>query len=396
MSDTAASITPISVTTEDGWHVQSSSRAGGARTAEQVKDDATTGLKAEADAAASDDETTPASAAPTPEAPAETPAAEDAKTKKAKHLARQAEIQAKINAIRRQQGEEERRLAEIERKIADRQAQLERVGQAKTDRAASDGDTHAGVKALPPTRAELADMPVWAEYERDGKEFRDYERDKAAWDEQRLEAREAKLRAELDTKVAEQARAKSEAERASKDEAAFFARVDAARAAHEDFDEVVDALGDLRYDDHGMWRDVIQRHPQGPDVLYHLATHPDEAKTLMGFEWTMGAAMALLESEQVVGLTSYLAQHPDETEDILGMSRPRAIRALALIESKLATAGASPASASPVVAPVTRAKAPLTAVAGTRTSGDSKDEYDLPFHEFVKRRNAERAAGRRA
>ncbi|MCC7043559.1 MAG: hypothetical protein IT183_06840 [Acidobacteria bacterium] len=388
MSDSSAdAIIPVSVTTDDGWKVQSSSRAVGARTADEVKADATTGMKVPQADTDADESGAHEDEAAVVETKAEDGAADGAKAKpdaekdkKARHLARQAEIQARINARTRE-------LREIERQIEARKAQLTGPTAEKTD-------THAGVKAITPTRAELAEMPVWAEYEADGKEFKEYERDKAAWDDKRLTDREAKIKADIAAQIEREQKLHAEqADRAAR-EKAYFDRIDQVRAAHEDFDDAVATISELPMDQHGMWQFVLQEHAKGPEVLYWLAKNPDEAKNLMDIEWTNGAAQGLMAADDPVAVTAYLAHHPDERDEILAMPRPRAIRALALIESKLAAESAKSDPASLSTAPVTRAKAPLKAVAGTRTSGDSRDEYDLPFAEFVKRRNAARQAGR--
>lgn len=388
MSDPAAGA-QIDVTTDDGWRAVSSSRqTRDTATVESVKNDATRGLKAdegepadagdtEADAgaqasaagASDKDEAKADAGKPSDEAK---PAPQSSKDRWAK---RQAEFQRKINDLRREVGDLERRRAELQ-------------GDSKLSPAER---TAKSIEATPVKKAEAGEMPVWAEYEAQGKEFAEFERDRAAWDDKRLAAREAKIKDDLKRELEQEQHARVEKERAEAEEKAYFARIDAAREAHEDFDEAVDALGDLRYDESQMWPDVIQRHPQGAEILYYLAKHPDQAKALMGQTWTTGAALGLFESEHPVALTAYLAEHPDETEAILEMSRPRAIRALTLIDSNLGTnaaEGAKSASASPSTAPVTRAKAPLRAVGGTRTSGDSRDPDDLPFGpEYVRRMN---------
>lgn len=402
MGDPVTGETPqIEAVTDDGWRAVSASRSMQDTTPESLKD-AAKGLSVEkTEAPAEQDQAEYAQARDASADGADNDAeakadagkpSDEAKNgpgqgKKNRALERQAQIQARINALKREEHE-------IERRLAQRKAALSGDPQAMADQTAEN------IKAVPVKKAEAGTMPVWEEYEKAGKEFAEFQSDWASWDANRLAARDDKIKADLKRELEQEQRARAEKERAEAEEKSYFARIDKAREQYEDFDEAVEALGDLRYDDSGMWADVVQQHPQGADILYYLAKHPDHAKALMGHTWTTGVALGLGEAENPVALTAYLAEHPEETERILEMPRPRAIRALTLLDSKLgstAAEGANTASASPSTAPVTRAKAPIRAVGGTRTSGDSRDPIDLPFGpEYVRRMNERDRQSRRA
>ena len=146
------------------------------------------------------------------------------------------------------------------------------------------------------------------------------------------------------------------------------------RTAHEDYDEVVAAsqipIAASSPEAQALNQMILTSvdangAPLGPSILYHLATHPDEAA---GFKGLTQAA-----------LVRYFG------------------RIEARVEAQTAAGVKPAAAASKPASPVTRAAAPVKPVAGARAAVTANsDDDNLSFAEWEQRREAEiKARGRR-
>lgn len=277
----------------------------------------------------------------------------DAAGKASKPLTKRVEQEReRLKQTRFERGQEERRLAAIRQEIADLEAK--RTAPPK-----------AGERPVPTER------PTWKQYDADGKDFDDFTADLERYLEAKTDARrEADRRAELKA---------AEAEAQAAHEATFHQSVaekmEAARAAHPDYDEAITVLDTIKSDDALFLRDAMQQHEQGGEIAYFLAKNMDAVtKPLLERTLTYPMMDALRETTNPTGFLHYLAAHADEAERIARLSPASALVALGRIVARLEDA---PAGSSTPARPVTKAVPPPAArVDGSRSVAGSPRDAD--------------------
>lgn len=144
-------------------------------------------------------------------------------------------------------------------------------------------------------------------------------------------------------------------QRQRQQEAVFAGRLDAARAAHPDWDEVAESAAEI---------------PANDLVLFHIR-----------------------QSELGPELAYYLAKNPDVTEQLNQLSPAPLLVALGRIEGRLANAAPSaaeapkPRQAAPPARPVSKALPPVARI-GAGTVAASKDPNEMTFEEHKAWRKA--------
>lgn len=395
MSDTATPAA-IDVAGNDGWTVTSASASLPDRTPDGVRADLDTGL----DAASTDKSPdTPAQAETTPATPAQTAKPAEPK-KKPSGESRIAEMQARIHAKTRE-------LREIERTLEAKRRDLDGTPAAPSAKPAAPTSpenattVRTSLSQDPPTKDELANMPLWEDYDKAEKTFDEFQRDLVAWNRDRIDARLAAEAERIEQKVLEKLQHRSTQAQliddGEKQAQVFLERQTAVIEAHPDYFELIDER--LKHINQTPFLvDVVSMHPQGPALLYHWAQHPAECEYLSQIELPQAVMDVVSESDDAIALLSHLAHHPEEIDRLTELNRTNrasAIVALTKLETKLAASGVK--SGSPAPAPVTRASAPLRPVAGTRTTGGATDPDDLEFGpDYIARMNERDRTRRRA
>jgi hypothetical protein len=116
----------------------------------------------------------------------------------------------------------------------------------------------------------------------------DYDQEKYLAALAEKKAQEIFQKAETERQQAEAKRQREQAVQSFKEKADAFA------AQHEDFADVVYGNPELQIND--AMAEYIQQSDAGPQVAYHLGTHPDEAARIAGLSpFAAGAALARLE-----------------------------------------------------------------------------------------------------
>jgi len=173
-----------------------------------------------------------------------------------------AAVQKRIDELTRERYERDGRIAELQRRIDD----LSKPKEAEPK--------PAEAKPEPGKPAEPAKpKPVVGDYP-------DYEAFVEALTDWKAEQRESKLQAQFDAKLAEaigkagkESRAELEADAAAED---WNGRIEQAKARYDDWDQVAAAGKDVLIS--AAISDALFEDEQGPDVLYYLTAHPEEAK----------------------------------------------------------------------------------------------------------------------
>ncbi len=245
-------------------------------------------------------------------------------------------------------------------------------------------------KPKAPDQPVLSKRPVFADYQGNEKypdPWKAYEADDAAW----LDAREAHITKTVEAraiKTIEQRLAKQNAERAEIErQARYDERLERAKAKHADFDQVIENLSDeTKTPITPFLEDLLEQHPDGPELLYHLGSHPEEAATLATLPLTYAMMDALHNTSAPAQLLSYLATHPDEVDRLRRKSGAGQLVALGELTARLAGA---PVGSPPVVKPQPKAPQPIQPVGGTRASTprDDTDPADLDIEDFVRVEN---------
>ena len=396
MSDTATPAA-IDVAGNDGWNVTSASASLPDRTPDGVRADIDTGLETESTTDAAD--ATTAKAETTPAAPAQAAKPAEPK-KKPSGESRIAEMQARIHAKTRELREIERTL-EAKRRDLDSAPTTSAAKPSAPTSSENATTVRASLSQAPPTKDELANMPLWEDYDKAEKTFDEFQKDLVAWNRDRIDARLAAEAERIEQKVLEKLQHQSTQaqliDEGEKQAQAYLERQQVIVDAHPDFFELIDER--LKHIDQTPFLvDVVSTHPQGPALLYHWAQHPAECEYLSKIELPQAVMDVVSESDDAIALLSHLAQHPEEIDRLTELNRKNrasAIVALTKLETKLAASGVK--SGSPAPAPVTRASAPLRPVAGTRTTGGATDPDELEFGpEYLARMNERDRSRRRA
>lgn len=342
----------------DGWQVTSSSadQPTEAQVIERISDEP----------AAEPAEETKTIEAPAEERETPAPEPEEKEAVKPRQTAaeRKAELQAKINA-------ETRAYHDAKREREAEQAALQQLRQER----------EALAKAPPPT---AVDKPVWSKFEEDGKSYDEFLDARDAFNAAHvISAAKAELQQVRDAER-QQFEERQQATRHFEQKAAHEKRIAAAVEKYPDFYDVVEKnLADIP--DSPFLTDMVQLREGGEEVLYHMATHPDEARVLVTLEPTKPMRDALMRMPgDPTAVLSYFAQHPQEFDRINREHPAIALVALGEISGRLRGAkNGSPQSES-----VSHAKPPTRPVAGARTA-PVKSPDDMEFSaEWVRAENA--------
>lgn len=352
MSDTAAENTtglkPPTVADVEDWVMTSSSadqpdkqqlieRATGAPPTEE-KPAATSDLPAEpvVSTEAKEEEVAPAG---------------DKEKKKQTASERVAEIQSRIAA-------ETKALHDTRREREAEQAELDRV---KKERETIAKPAEGEAKAKPTTDDEI---PVWSKWE---------EEEKGSFDEF-LAVRDTALLKKAKGEL-EQAQAIEQHDRQEREFAAAHAkRIEKIQGEHPDFLEKVRTnLADVPS---SPFIDlVVQHHEAGPELLYHFANNPDDARIAATLIPSRPIADAIMRSDAPVELLAYFTQHQGEFERLSKLHPASALVALGELKAQLKSANTGSLATVPTVS---NAKAPIRPVGGSQKP-TSKAPDDLDF-----------------
>ncbi len=393
----------------DGFEFESSSTMTPGQTSEQLADQVRSimqeagAIEVPPDMVTGDPESDapPAPAdPPTPEAdPADAPPVEtkpaDPPTEASKPKGRVAELRARIAAATREKHEAENERAAIRAELDRERQELERIRAEKAALASP-----PAAPATPPAAPKPDDttpasdpMPSWATYQEQDKDWASYERDLAAWNERRD--------ARIEAKIAEAAATREKAARAAEDErrhAQMEAETDRrhqerVKKLFESDTEFAALAESPDFRDMPLspfMKAVVKLHDRGPDVMKHLAKHPEDGYALHLVEWSRPMMDAVRTADNPVHLLSYLANNEGEAKRIARLSPAAQLRALVSIDLQQQQPGAkngSPAAAEPVASP------PLPArVGGTRSVAAARDVSELTTSdddalEYVRRMN---------
>lgn len=241
--------------------------------------------------------------------------------------------------------------------------------------------------------------PDWDAYEADGKSWKEFEKDRTAWFNAEVDRRSTVAAERAAAKVQEsikaeqakdaedrktQAKTAADAERQAKHKA----RIDKAREKYADLDELVaQNLEDVKSP---FLFGLIQNTDEGGEILYHLASKPDEAHLLAQLDPSPAMAAAMTEHDHPLRFLSYFAQHPDEFSRINDLSPARALLALGRLDKQIEDASRGPSS-TPAPPPMTRAAGPIRPVVQPPSTGPGargSSPSDLEFGpEYIRRQN---------
>lgn len=293
------------------------------------------------------------------------------------------------------------RIAEINARIAERTRARHEAERAAAAPAARPAEPTSPA-APPPTpaprpaaRAPLAaedPRPLWSQFEREGKDYDAFEAADVAW-QQRHDAA-------IIARAEEAAAAKA---REARESVEHDQRVRAAKAAHPDFEEKRAALTGI--DTTPFLTAIVQQHPAGMEVLYHLGANREDAELLSVLTHPdndpRGVLPHLFHSimdagDDPVPVLSFLTSHPEEAQALLDLP-PRA----ALIQIGKLLAGAGAKTSGPPKSPARKPPAPFTPVDGgssmrSRADDDPEPSDDASDDEWFDWRQRQQARERRA
>ena len=223
------------------------------------------------------------------------------------------------------------------------------------------GDDHPEIAAVLAKVTALGPKPQ----QHDFADYDEFETKKDEWIEQRatLRARAEAVRQDV---ARRESIAQAEANRAAQTTAAAFARsVEAARGRHADYDEKMEAV------------------------------------TKAGLSISRDIGAALMESPVGADVVYYLASHPEEVDRLNRLSPTRAVAEAGIIEARVAASlrGTESRSSNRPVARTTKAPDPQSTVLGDGPSSGARDINDpnLSLAEYNRLRDQmDRESGRRA
>ena len=322
----------------------------------------------------------------------EPPAPGDAPKKKKTHWA-----QPKIDRLTKEREDEKRAREAAETRAADLERQLTDARRTATSPPPPPATDPA---PAPAATAPLSGQPkpLWAGpggMEEGGKTYDEFLEAREAWliaeNESRVTAAIAAERTRSETeRQASQERTAQESRRREV-EAAHRARVAAAQTRYPDWAEKTKDVNKL---DSPALIELVVLGQSGPDLLYHLGTHPDEKDRLQAYEFTPAILDAIHEIDESVKVKvlSHLAQHPDEFERLRTLSPVKAAAELGILSTRVDVAPAGGPTAP--VPPKTHAKPPLRPPSGSAPTaaggggGPAPDDLDaLPDEEYVEAMN---------
>ena len=300
---------------------------------------------------------------------------------------RQKSLTKEINQLTYQKHATAKDIADAQKTLTALRAEL-----AETERKlGKDTPPKKAAVGSPDQPATAASMPVHPKYtdfetdeqytEAEGK----WHTEVATWQTAREAALEAKIAAGVDQRLtADQRRRQAEASVAD-----FATRLETAKAAHPDWDEKAAGLADVR----SPWAasdaaptpfltDLARYNEDGPEVLYWLASHPDEAQELANLLPTRPMRDALLESSSAVALLEHFAT-PEGQQAFQAMQRMHPVRlmqAIGALSARLTaeSSGPAPTVPRPITSAVPSAKPPVGSPRARSEPG--VDDPNAPFN----------------
>lgn len=310
------------------------------------------------------------------------------------------ELRSRVHAATREFHEVNGQLGATRGEIA---AAETRLAELKTE-----AETLAKGKTLAPavTAAPATDdpMPEWEGengYDKAGKSFTEYERDREKWMTRNISAKiKDEIRSELTAEQQQRAEAEK-ATRASADREAETRRFDAMSAERvkamvdelNNDPEVATALQNDEFLDMPrppFMSALLTAHAQRADVLRHLAMNPADGYAFASLEMTQPIMEAFKSTDDPVRLLSALANNIPEAQRIARYESPYyAMKALAALE--LSSEGAK--SGTPSETPRQPVATPLPAKLGGRSAAHVSSLADIAsstdhFDEYARRRLA--------
>lgn len=284
--------------------------------------------------------------------------------------------------------------AELGRIAAEVRAETARLARLRAEAAVATEPAKADDQAPKPAAAPDADAlkkPVWAEFEAADKSWDDFLAAQDAYADAKIAAIEAKLDQKL--QATEQQRVERDAE--VRVDAVFTARMDAAKAAHEDFDVAVDGWDEVPVVP--FLRDAVKWHPKGAEMYYQIGKQPEVAAVLGSLTYTAEMMDAVMASPDPTAMLVHLAENPAEYERLVQLPARQALVAFGALDARLQAASSSaPVAPSRVdgsqkrAVPVSKATPPIRPVAGgSRPTSTTDDPDDMDFGpDYVRTMNA--------
>jgi hypothetical protein len=335
-----------------------------------------------------------ASAAPTQTIVAKAPAGGKKRTTLAERTAE----------LRRQTDRATYELRETERRIQERQAELARLTPPASARPATPARPDPQTSdATPPPHPNYRDFDTDELYETAVATWRAA---MSHWQIARERGLERRLQSSVEARLQSEAHAKA-LERA---DAALVSRLDSTRKKYPDWDEKSksDALASLTspwYNpaEHGPLQtpflsDLAQHHDDGPEFLYWLASHPEEAQTLADIRPTRPFRDALLHAPTLLPILQHFATPAGQKElQTLQTLHPvRLFQAIGALSVRLAAApGGSAAGARHAITSAVPSGKPPGGSPGASGAGAHADPKSQSFDEWYAAENAREESARR-
>lgn len=268
-------------------------------------------------------------------------------------------LQARVDQLVREKSTSERSAREI---AAERDRLQAEIASLKAQQAGGDKAPDGAPASAAPAEPKQEDFDS----------FEEFDEARLRWREDRLAE---KIRADLEKTLADQRKADEDARTAAarkaaedRAQAAYVERMTQAKAKYPDMDEVLAQNQDVPTNP--AIDEVIAFSQDGPDILYYLATHPDECEKLSRMpdgptRFALGQLAAGLRTGSIKQVTARAEAAAAEAPPPDG-----------------AEATAEPtAAATTMRAPVSRAPRPITVV-GSRGAAPAKDPSKMTMDEY--------------
>lgn len=312
------------------------------------------------------------------------------------------ELQRDINASTYTKHQLQRDIADLEaRRAALSSGQPAQPGSAPAQTQSADAAQKAD--DLPPMQPSYADFSEEEEYQQ---AMQQWQKDMVSWSDRRIATG-------LETRMSarEQRDARMQAERE------FASRMQATSNQHDDFGEAIEAVGSLaspwaaatpeKYVDIGpdgremfvpapfLW-DVIRNSQDGPEVLYYLGTHAEEAQALAELQPTTPIADAIIRSPSPVQLMAYFAtpQGRQHFDQLKAMHPVVLNQQIGLLTAQVSAAPSGPTGPAPqpITAATPHARPPRGA---PRAQARTSQEGNFDIARWIEETNESEAAAAR-
>lgn len=287
-----------------------------------------------------------ASDAAAPDADAAPPASDDPKPKKPSGMRiRHDELQARVHAATREVNQLREETAAEQRRLDALRTERQRLERGEQPPPA---DPKAATTTPPASTVPDDDPePDWDTYQDQGKSFKEFNRDNAAWIKRQtlrdVEAAQAQR--------AEQDKARTQDEQDQRHQAMATQRVREMFQALSEDPAVAEALQSetfLEMPRTPFMSALIKLHEKGAEVLKHLALNPDDGYAFAALPpLTEPVMQAFRETADPVRLLAALANNEPEARRIATLSPYQAMKALAALESSAPDAKSGTSAAAP-------------------------------------------------